>query len=151
MPNDNRYHMPIIITLGTCIFTKFFVNNYWLKKIQFTHVLSFWALGQVSHMKYSILCCKDIIHRFLRFVNANAKNLFFHFFHEFSLFSVKIHSLCENSLLGWKFSRAVWKFDFVKMHNFRLGYLSHWYKKRRKWKMQEKIWVFYWQNAVFDI
>ena len=69
----------------------------------------------------------------------------------FSTFSWIFTFFGENSLLEWKFSRAVWKFDFVKMHNFGLGYLSHWYKKRRKWKMQEKIWVFYWQNAVFDI
>lgn len=105
--------------MGTYILTKSFTIHYWLKKIQFTHELSFLASGQMSHMKYSILCCKDIIHRFLRFVNANAKILYFQLFHEYSLFSVKIHFWSENSVERGE------NLIFVKMHNFGLGYLSH--------------------------
>ena len=103
--------------MGTCIFTKSFTIHYWLKKIQFTHVLSFWALGQMSHMKYSILCCKDIIHRFFLFVNANAKILFFHFLWKFTFSWI----FSENSISGWKFSRAVWGFDFCENAQFWVG------------------------------
>ena len=69
----------------------------------------------------------------------------FHFFQWKFTLCVKIHFWGENSVERYG------DLIFVKMHNFGLGYLSHWYKKRRKWKMQEKIWVCYWQNAVFDI
>ena len=73
-------------------------------------------------------CVARILYTVFFYLSTQMRKIsFFTFFMNFHFFQwkftlrVKIHFFSENSLLGWKFSRAVWESDFCENAQFWVG------------------------------